>query len=204
MSAAAQEIAVPFDSVKFAATAGSKGVMLAAVTWGRQYQCGAFETAQLRSLSFDKAGIPKTGDTAKADLIIADSSVLPTGSNSPFVTYAFIAEAGEYLLSAFDVRLARSVRDVGHYKGERSRLISEGKSRGGSFTINAGEIVYIGHFGLDCAFEPIPWRYYPESRDAFAAYLRELGKEFPGLTVDRVNFRLFKTTMMGRPFELPQ
>jgi hypothetical protein len=95
------------------------------------------------------------------------------------------------------------VRDVGHYKGERSGLIYEGKSKAGSFTVGAGEIVYIGHFALDCAFEPMPWRYYPESRDAFATYLQGLSKELPGIAVDRVKFRLFKTTIMGRPFELP-
>ena len=194
---------MPFDSAKFAATAGTKGVVLVVVKWARQYRCGAFETAQLRSLSFDKADIPKTDNGSKADLVIEDASILPAGANSPFVNYAFIVEPGEYLLSAFDVRLARSVRDVGHYKGERSRLIAEGKSKGGSFTVDAGEIVYIGHFALDCTFEPMPWRYYPENRDDFAAYLRELSKVLPGIPVDRVKFRLFKTTTMGRPFELP-
>ena len=38
----------------YARERGSQGVVLLSVNWGRQWGCGAFENAQLLSLSFDR------------------------------------------------------------------------------------------------------------------------------------------------------
>lgn len=71
------------------------------------------------------------------------------------MNYAFLVEPGEYLLSAFSVRVAKSVSKVGYFKAERGELVSAGTSKGGSFTVSVGEIVYIGHFALDCFQNPV-------------------------------------------------
>jgi hypothetical protein len=42
---------------------------------------------------------------------------------------------------------------------------------GRTFTGGAGEIVYIGHFGHDCAKEPILWRYYTEGKKDLERYV---------------------------------
>jgi hypothetical protein len=136
-------------------------------------------------------------------LVIEDRSIFPAAANSPFVNYAFLVEPGEYLLSAFSVRVAKSVSKVGYSKAERGELVSAGTSKGGSFTVSVGEIVYIGHFALDCFQNPMPWRFYLDSQNDFASYLRDVQKESPGIDVDRAIFRLFKTTTMGHAFELP-
>ena len=74
----------------------------------------------------------------------------------------------------------------------------------GTFTVKAGELVYIGHFGLDCYKEPTIWRYYPEGREGFDSYKQVIKKQYPFLDVDKMEFRLFKTSKLGRDYELPQ
>ncbi|MCY7386506.1 MAG: hypothetical protein LH481_00310, partial [Burkholderiales bacterium] len=67
---------------------------------------------------------------------------------------------GEYFLTGFDVKVARSVSDVAHIKGSKENLIKDGKPIGGTFNVSPGEAVYVGHFGLDCGAEPFLWRSY--------------------------------------------
>ena len=93
---------------------------------------------------------------------------------------------------------------VGYFSGDRGTLISEGKSKAGSFSVAPGEVVYIGHFALDCANAPMPWRYYPEDRPAFAKYLEAVAREYTGLPIERAKFRLFETNVMGNSFSLPE
>lgn len=197
----AAELVVPFSSSAYAEGANTKGVVLVSANWGRKWKCGRFENAQLKSLSFDKAGSPKEGNDAKADLILEDSSFFPAPLR--FVNYAYIVEPGEYILSAFSVKAAQSVSSVGYFNAARSDLINDGKSKAGSFTVSAGEIVYIGHFFLDCAQDPVPWRYYPSDKGDFNQFLSGIKKEFEALDIEKVKFRLFDTTTMGNPFTLP-
>lgn len=195
------DAATPFSSSAYAENATAKGVVLVAANWGRQWKCGRFENAQLKGLSFDKAGSLKEGNDAKPDLVLEDSSLLPASSR--FINYAYIIEPGEYLLSAFSVKATQSVSNVGYFNATRSDLIKDGRSKAGSFTVSAGEVVYIGHFFLDCAQDPMPWRYYPYDRGDFKKFLSGIKKEFDALDVEQVKFRLFDTTTMGKPFTLP-
>ena len=79
----------------------------------------------------------------------------------------------------------------------------EGKPIGGTFTVKAGELVYIGHFGLDCYKEPTIWRYYPGGREGFAHYKQLIKAQYPFLDVEKMQFRLFKTAHLGRDYVLP-
>lgn len=197
----AAEVAVPFSSSAYAENASAKGVVLISAKWGRKWKCGRFENAQLKNLSFDKAGSPKEGNDAKPDLVLEDNSILPASSR--FVNYAYIVEPGEYMLSAFSVKAAQSVSNVGYFNAARSDLIKDGRSKAGTFTVSAGEVVYVGHFFLDCAQDPMPWRFYPSDRGDFTQFLSGIKKEFEAIDVEKVKFRLFDTTTMGNPFTLP-
>jgi hypothetical protein len=107
------------------------------------------------------------------------------------------------MLRGFDVKIARSMTDVAHIIGSRDNLIQDGKPIGGTFTVNPGEIVYIGHFGLDCGAEPFLWRYYIDGRDEFEKYVDGFRQKFPFVKLTPVQFRLFSTPMLGRPYVLP-
>ena len=199
-SAGAGEAAAPFTAPAYAQLSGSRGVVLVSANWGPRWKCGKYENAQLASLSFDKSGSSRDGNDAKADLVLEHASVLP--ATARFVNYAYIVEPGEYLLSAYSVKVARSLSDVGYLKAARSDLIADGRSRAGSFSVSAGEIVYIGHFFLDCAQEPMPWRYHTSDRGDFTRYLAGVKKAFEPLDIEKVEFRLFDTTTMGNAFSL--
>jgi hypothetical protein len=113
-------------------------------------------------------------------------------------------EPGEYGLATFGIKVASSVTDVKILSVGRARLFEGSKPIGGTFHVSAGELVYIGHFGLDCYKEPTIWRYYPEGRDGFESYKEVIKKQYPFLNVDKMQFRLFKTTVLGRDYVLPQ
>ena len=108
-----------------------------------------------------------------------------------------------FALSYFDVKVARSARDTSGFKAARSHLTKEGKALAGSFEVGAGEIVYIGHFFLDCSRQPIPWRYYLENRDIFEKYKGHIKKRWPMIDAERTEFRLFRTKDFGNEFILP-
>jgi len=65
------------------------------------------------------------------------------------------------------------------------------------------EVVYLGHFYLDCYQQPILWRFYPEGREGFNEYLASLKKIYPALNVEKVAFRLFQTKEFGQEYKLP-
>ena len=77
-------------------------------------------------------------------------------------------------------------------------MFENGKPVGGTFEVKAGEIVYIGDFGLDCAGDqPIPWRYYIQKED-FGRYVAQLKKEYKFITDKQVIYRLFQTNKFGQ------
>ena len=204
VSAGAQEtsgFSVPFDAALFAQQAPVKGVVLMSADWSRHWGCGRYENAQLQFLAFDRNGVQKTSADGQWDVMIKDGSLLPSKKN--YGNYAYIVEPGEYLLTGFRIKLGKSVSNVGNFYGDRKNMLENGKSKGGSFTVAAGEILYIGHFSLDCAKAPMPWRFYPQTRDDFDKYLDEVGEEYPGIEKNKVRFQLFETTIMGYPFSLP-
>jgi len=105
-------------------------------------------------------------------------------------------------LTDFDVKVARSASDVGHLKGSAETLVKEGQPVGGQFTVNAGEIVYVGHFGLDCGAEPFLWRQYLQDRQQFERYVGGFRAAFPFVEQVPVQYRLFSTSVFGKPFGL--
>lgn len=191
---------VPFTLSAYEAAAGKKGVVLVSANWSRRWRCAAFENAQLQSLGFDRAGAPKPTPSDKPDISLEDSSWLP--AKPGFVNIALLVEPGEYLLTAYKLKAVKSLSQVGFFSGDRASLVVDGKSKAGSFTVSAGEVVYIGHFALDCAQAPMPWRYYPEERQDFEKYLEKIQSEFPGLPTKDAKFRLFETSIMGNSFTL--
>jgi hypothetical protein len=195
------DVAEPLTGESYEQHHASKGVVVLAVRWDRQWRCGGFENAQLRMIAFDKLPSGKAGDEDKPDVLLDDAPLIFTKPR--FDTYAFLLEPGEYGLSGVNIKVARSNSDVGFFRAPRSVLIRDGSSEGGSFTVGAGEIVYIGHFHLDCYKQPMLWRYYPDGREAFNEYLQSVRKAYPMLDVSKAQFRLFKTAVFGRDYQLP-
>jgi hypothetical protein len=184
------------------ANRGSKGVVLLDANWGRRWNCGGFENAELRSLSFDRTPPSKSSDDASADLTLEQPPSVLT--RSIFVNYALLVEPGKYVLSGFKMKVARSVSDIGYWIAKRSDLIKDGTVQGGTFTINAGETIYIGNFFLDCFQHPQPWRYYTEGAEDFRKHLAQYKDKYPFLDIDHVTYRLFETTKLGEPYSLGQ
>ena len=173
------------------------GVIIIQMNWGRVWKCGQFENAQLQALTFTKSPID---GPEQVSLELETPSKL--FMDKKFLPYAFVVQPGEYVLTAFDVKIARSMTDVAHIKGSKDNLIKDGKPVGGSFTVNAGEIVYVGHFGLDCAAEPFLWRYYIEGREEFERYIGGFREKYPFMKQVPVQYRLFSTQLFGNPFSL--
>ncbi len=194
------ESAVPLTSQAYARDAMTKGVVLFAVRWDRRWGCGEFENAQLRLIAFDRLPTSRTGDDKNADLVVADAPLVLTRPD--YDDYAFIVEPGEYAISGLHIKATASVSDVRTAKVGRDRLIKEGRPEGGSFVVEAGEVVYVGHFYLDCLREPTLWRHYLEDRESFAAYVAMTKRRVPELDISNTRFRLFKTRYFGRDFEL--
>jgi hypothetical protein len=111
-------------------------------------------------------------------------------------------DPGEYALATFAIKVA-STTDAKIENVGRARLFEGGKPIGGTFTVKPGELVYIGHFGLDCYKEPTIWRYYPGGREGFEHYKQVVKEQFPFLDVRHMQFRLFQTSRLGRDYVLP-
>lgn len=175
------------------------GVLIIQVNWGRSWKCGQFENAQLQALTFTKSPIeapePVTLNLETPSKLFVDNKYLP---------YAFVIQPGEYVLTAFDVKVARSVSDVAHIMGSKDNLIKDGKPVGGTFTVNPGEVVYVGHFGLDCGAEPFLWRIYIDGQDDFEKYVGGFRQAFPFMKQVPVQYRLFSTQLFGHPFALKE
>lgn len=182
-------------------------VVLVSVMWGRKWNCAGFENVQLLSLSFERMPEADMASVQQGPPTVLE---LKTPSrlfvDKVYTDYAFILPPGSYAMSGFDLKTARSTTDVGGIKSNRAELLKDGVPRGGSFEVFAGEVVYIGHFFLDCTFRdhPMPWRYYADGRDGFSDYLGKIRKEFPAIDSEHVRYGLFKTTAFGEAYELPE
>lgn len=175
------------------------GVIIVQVNWGRTWKCGQFENVQLQALTFTKSPIDNS-EVPSLELkthsrLFVDSKYLP---------YAYVVQPGEYYLTGFDVKVARSTTDIRHIVGTKDNLIKEGKPVGGAFTVNPGEIVYIGHFGIDCGAEPFLWRYYIDGRAEFESYIEDFRLKYPFVKDVPVQFRLFSTETLGNPYRLDE
>jgi hypothetical protein len=104
---------------------------------------------------------------------------------------------GEYLLSGFTIKVAKSVSEVGYIAASRSALMKGSPQGAGVFKVAAGETVYIGHFALDCIASPILWRYYLFEDDLKAT--RAYKNKYPYLDTSNVAYRPLKTEKFGGP-----
>ena len=179
-----------------------KAVLTMSMNWGRTWTCGQYENAQIHSLIFRRT--PLNDESVYLELKTPSKLRV----ENKFIPYAFVIEPGEYVLAGFDVKVARSVKDVGHLRGTEADLLKDGASIGGKFVANADEVVYIGHFGLDCGAKPFLWRYYLENQEEFQGWV-ELFKgmgpalKYPFVKALPARFSLFDTTMLGYPFSIP-
>jgi len=190
---------IELTSKNYAEAGEQKAVVIFHVNWGRYWKCAGLDNAQLQALTFSRI---QTKESKSSDATIPIETPSKLVVKDSFVPYVLLIEPGEYALSSFDVKVARSSSDVGHLKGDAANLIKDKKSIGGTFTVAPGEIVYIGHFGLDCAKEPFLWRYYIEGRKDFDRYVAGFRKEFPFVQNKPVQFRLFSTIMFGQAYSL--
>ncbi len=170
----------------------SHGTVLLQVMWGRVWKCGEYENAQIVSFSFDKLPRSQKLDDDKSDVEIKSTGELFT--DKIYNPLAFQVPSGEYSLSGFKIRVAKSVSDVGYISVPRSALIKELNT----FSVNSGEQVYIGHFSLDCAHSPIIWRYYLENESDLQSS-KSFTKKYPFLDLNSAVYRLFKTNNFGGP-----
>ena len=177
----------------------AKGFVVLSALWGRTWNCGQFVNGQLWSFGFDRLPNDTTADDATADVVLQGFASYGGG---PATNYVLALDPGEYALATFAIKVASTtdgkIANVG-----RARLFEGGKPIGGTFIVKAGELVYIGHFGLDCYKEPTIWRYYPEGREGFEHYKQLIKDQYPFLDVMHMQFRLFQTSLLGRDYVLP-
>ena len=119
------------------------------------------------------------------------------------MNYAFLLDPGKYGISYVQVKVAKSISDVGYFRATRKELFDSDSPRGGTFEVRAGEVVYIGHFGLDCTGQPILWRFYIENEKDFQEFVDRYRTHYPYVDLNNVKYRLFKTTLFGTDFHLP-
>jgi hypothetical protein len=193
-------LAVEATPRSYARDSGRKGIVILSVDWDRKRGCGGFQNAALRELGFDRLPTSRQNDDDLGDLVL-EVPVRLSGKAGG-ADYVFLVEPGEYALSQFSIKVSRSETEVGYIRCGRGQLISNGNALGGSFTVAAGEAVYIGGFSLNCAPKPTLWRYYEEGRDNFLGKMAAVRKKYPFLEVDRVQFRLFRTSVFGNAYEL--
>ena len=185
----------------YAKSGTHKGVVLLGVNWRRAWGYCGFENVQLRSLAFDRMPVQKQGDNQPADLVLEGPALL---TEPVSVDYALLVDPGEYALTSFNIKAAESVNDVGEFKGDRTKLMEDGKPLAGSFIVAANEVIYIGHFAPDCPHsrQPVIWRYYLKDAAAFKEYLAKVKTRYPFLDVETAQFRLFKTKTIGHDYQL--
>lgn len=170
-----------------------KGVIVYGVNWGIQWGCAGLENAQLQNLTFTQINSASSGLEIYTIVLNTPAKLLSKDASK---SAAIIVNPGEYALTGFDIKVARSSRKVGHIRKGVKDLIEKGKPVGGTFKVNPGEVVYIGDFGLDCRDEPIPWRYYIQKED-FARYVAQFKEKYKFIDGD-VIYRLFQTATFGQ------
>lgn len=189
-------------AASFSASKQSKGLVLFDVYWSRVWKCGRYENAQLRALVFERG--PLNDAPAASPSVTSLSLENPSRLAPPkhFVPYAFLVEPGEYHLTAFEVGFSQSMSKVGAIKPSRAEIVSAGRSKLGSFKVAAGEVVYVGNWGVDCYRAPIPWRFYTQGKADFAEHLEQYKAKYPFVDTASVIYRLFETTELGEGYEL--
>lgn len=172
-----------------------KAVVIFGVNWSRQWGCAGLDNAQLQNLTFSRID-HASGDLGREKIVLNTPAKLFSKNTSE--SYAIVVNPGEYALTGFDIKIAKSSSDVSHIKAKNEDLFENGKPIGGTFTVNVGEIVYIGDFGLDCTGgKPIPWRYYVKKED-FERYVAGFKEKYKFIADKEVIYRLFQTDKFGQ------
>jgi len=176
------------------------GVILMHVNWGRQWSCANYQNAQLVSLQFEKTPLVQQGKNKNAEIQLKTPSRLL--SNPVDLPYGFLVDPGTYAFTNWSIKVAHSTKKVGYLKASRKELVDDTTYLGGTVSVEAGEVIYIGHFDLDCAYSPVPWRYYAEGKESFENQKVEYRKEFKFLRNEEIKYRLLETTNYGRKYKL--
>ena len=163
------------------AAGGRLGVAVLAINWGRQWGCAGLDNAQLQALTFTRRPDGPTLEFKPESKLFADDT---------YGNVAVLVEPGVWDLTGFDVKVAESMRKVGH-------ITKADDSSGGSFEVAAGEFVYIGHFSLDCTEEAIPWRYYILPGSEFEGYADGFRKYYAFVGDVELRYGLFETEEYG-------
>ncbi len=170
----------------------SNGIIILQVNWGRHWNCASYQNAQLQELSFKLLPANKYNSVLKFTI---PSKLF---AKDRFLPYAYIVKPGKYALSGFDIKVAKSNTDVGHLTPDENKLIQNRKSKGGTFYVNSNEAVYIGSFGLDCTYEPMPWRYYIDGKHEFKKFANGFKKKYAFIKKLPVRNRILKTSVFGQ------
>ncbi len=177
----------------------NSALLIVQINWGRKWGCGEYENAQIHKLSFNQSSTNGQFDSNNSIIFETPSRLFV---KDEFVPYAYIVEPGQYALVEYDIKVARSTADVGHLLAKKGDLFKNGNAVGGTFTATKGKATYIGHFGLDCYQQPIPWRYHINGRVEFEKYVEGFRKRFPFVRNVPVSFKLFSTSILGQPYSL--
>lgn len=180
---------------QYAESSKTMGAVVLAVNSNRYWGCGGYENAELRTVGFDLMPSKYTNNEQPPDFVINGSAGGPD-----FIIYSSMLLPGTYAISRIKIKVAKSMSDVGYLTADRSSLFDSNSPLGGTFDVSAGEVVYLGHFGLDCADQPMLWRYYKEDEESFKELKNKLKTYIPYL--NDANFRLFKTSQFGHDFSL--
>jgi hypothetical protein len=176
-------------------SSGEMGTVVLAMNSNRYWGCGGYENAELQSMGFDLLPARHTNNDQAPEFVINGSSGGPD-----FMVYSSMLAPGTYALSYIKIKVARSMSEVAYLTAERSSLIQNHLPVAGTFNVQAGEVVYIGHFGLDCVNQPMLWRFYKEDKQSFKEFQDALNVYIPYL--DDATFRLFETSHFGYDFSL--
>lgn len=187
----------PLTKKSFSRMSDGDGIAIFHVRWQRFWNCGGFENVQLQRLAFR---------LLEDDVLVGQEWVLQPASRLSgeprMATYVHIVKPGTYALSGVTLKAAASLSDIRVSSKGSEELVPDGEAVGGSFSVDPGEIVYVGHFGVDCSGAPTLWRTHLENRAEFSGYVAGFRKAFPFVGEREVRYRLFKTTLFGYDHEL--
>jgi hypothetical protein len=195
-------VAVEATAEGYAKDAHSRGLVIFAVNWGPRWGCGSYQNARIMSFGFDRFPLETVGNEKKPDFVPKKPGKLT--DKQEFVNYAYLMEPGEYALSRFEIAAARSRSEAYDFIAQRSDLIKQGQAVGGSFDVRADEIVYIGHFFVNCQQNPTLWRYYTEDKSAVDFHMIYVKQKYPFLDVQNTKYRLFRTKTLGLDHKIRQ
>ena len=190
---------VELNESNYASQGKNKAIVILQINWGRAWGCAGKDNAQLINLSFLRKSSIEDNEN-RTYLEFETPSKLSPGNG--FKPYVLLIEPGHYNLSGFEVRVASSKTEIGYIKATAEKLIVDGESLAGSFYAEKEELIYLGHVGLDCNVEPIPWRYYIEGKSDFTKYAKEVSTAYPFLSGKKLLFRIIDTEELGQPYSL--